>query len=770
MNWWGVVRSCSLSAMGKRNQSLHAEDMKGRWLCEVDEEQRQPQRLLEEEYEEEEEEVVEEEEEEEELGEVEGVVLTPMEAELEAASAASSSSEAAAEEEGLKQKPWFPHQARSSLVYRCGGDKRRRWAVCSFSFVAFITNVIATEPRKLASTRRREEGGVGGGENERACRCPNMDNEDKGGAGLSRLGEEEDKLEETNEEDEEEEDEGKDDEEEVEEEEEEEDAGKEGGEGDGGGEGEEGRGEGEGEGEGGGGEEGAKQRHAIVLVRLPLDPLSPAMRRGHIGNLDKRDKDVARTDGRTGRGGGKSGSDKGGSRGKGFAGYRGMCRAGMQGLGEVEMADSLGIVVFGQELGTETTCVRDAKSASAFGIDVKEIVMEGVVRDRIEVTKLIVDGGEVWAREIALGVAMMKRREELDMCYCGVNFVRGFVIGASGEGIGNTVVFAGRMADGEGDGEGELGKGVFARWSLGVGRGFLNGGSFGGVTREMLGQEGSNGEVGGVGGDVEMASGVGDLEDGAVVMSCLMASKAFWRRSFQVKEFLLSKDREDLVEMLKVGLEGGAIDEDIIEVDDDTNFQEVEENVIHCRLECGGGVCEAEGHHEEFVVPELGTKGGLVGLLLADADLVEATAKVDLGKILGSTESIEKLGDPSLCRRGMNSANESFLKEFMEFPLHFFGFWNRELVWRAARWRVTGFQLDGVGYATIRRSGAVNSSEEVVDVVSSEAMLWKKRGRGGADDWAILGEDGVDAVAEATTADEVEADVAAAAATSAAAP
>ncbi|GBG59907.1 hypothetical protein CBR_g66712 [Chara braunii] len=58
------------------------------------------------------------------------------------------------------------------------------------------------------------------------------------------------------------------------------------------------------------------------------------------------------------------------------------------------------------------------------------------------------------------------------------------------------------------------GNGVFARWSLGVGGGFLDGGSFGGVTREMLGQDDSHGEVGGVGGDVEMASGVGDLEDG----------------------------------------------------------------------------------------------------------------------------------------------------------------------------------------------------------------------------------------------------------------
>ncbi|GBG78730.1 hypothetical protein CBR_g27955 [Chara braunii] len=47
------------------------------------------------------------------------------------------------------------------------------------------------------------------------------------------------------------------------------------------------------------------------------------------------------------------------------------------------------------------------------------------------------------------------------------------------------------------------------------------------------------------------------------------------------------------------------------------------------------------------------------------------------------------------------------------------------------------FLLVGVvvssGSERVSRSGEVNSSEEVVEVVSAEAMLWKKRGRGGAD-------------------------------------
>ncbi|GBG61680.1 hypothetical protein CBR_g23196 [Chara braunii] len=165
---------------------------------------------------------------------------------------------------------------------------------------------------------------------------------------------------------------------------------------------------------------------------------------------------------------------------------------------------------------------------------------------------------------------------------------------------------------------------------------------------------GSNGEVEGVSDDIEMASGVGDLEDrgrGDGLLDGDNVAEVFDARSGKRKfaelgvEFLLSEDREDLANMLEVGLEGGAKDEDIVKIHDDTDFEEVTEDVIHGGLECGGGIGESERHYEELIVPELRAECRLVGVL-ADTDLVEATTKVNLGEIFGSTKSIKGLGDP----------------------------------------------------------------------------------------------------------------------------
>ncbi|GBG88315.1 hypothetical protein CBR_g46882 [Chara braunii] len=313
------------------------------------------------------------------------------------------------------------------------------------------------------------------------------------------------------------------------------------------------------------------------------------------------------------------------------------------------------------------------------------------------------------------------------------------------------------------------GDGVFVGWGRGVSGQVLDGGGLGGAAGEMLGQYSSNGEVGGITGDIEMASGVDALEDRGhgdglveevesmleaivpiegLVLACEFVERrrqcgqgirrskrqtyicCAWRR------ILLSEDREDLANVLKVGLEGGAKDEDVIKVQDDTDFEEVTEDVVHGGLECGGGIGESERHYEELVVPEPRAECGLVGVLLADTDLVEATAEVDLGEIFGSTAAIKKFRYPGewvlvldrdpvqgtiVCAHakfqgtilldeettgsegGGARFKESFFKEFIELALHFFGLGDGELLRRAARRRMVGLEINGVGYISIGR-------------------------------------------------------------------
>ncbi|GBG86128.1 hypothetical protein CBR_g41031 [Chara braunii] len=238
----------------------------------------------------------------------------------------------------------------------------------------------------------------------------------------------------------------------------------------------------------------------------------------------------------------------------------------------------------------------------------------------------------------------------------------------------------------------------------------------------------------GIGNAVALARGVTNGKDNVTKVFYARGSKCAFAE-LGVK-FLVAEDGENLAEMIKVGLEGGAKNKDVVEVHHDTDFEEVAEDVVHGGLECGGGVGETERHYEKLVVPEAGAKGGLVGVLLADADLVEATAEVDLGEVFGSTEAIKKFGYPGkrilvldrdpvqgavVCAHaefrgivlldeetagsewGGARLNESFFKEFIELALHFFGLEDGELVWGAARGGVAGLGIDGVGNTSVGR-------------------------------------------------------------------
>ncbi|GBG86803.1 hypothetical protein CBR_g42086 [Chara braunii] len=222
--------------------------------------------------------------------------------------------------------------------------------------------------------------------------------------------------------------------------------------------------------------------------------------------------------------------------------------------------------------------------------------------------------------------------------------------------------------------------------------------------------------------------------------------------------------------MLKVGLEGGAMDKDVIEVNDDTDFEEVAEDVIHGGLECGRGVGESKGHYKELAVPKARTKCGLVGVLLADADLVEATAEVNFGKVFGSTkvepvvdegggvdDVLAERADDVLAERAVDvdEGRGGTQAEMVETDVLMSSMddW-RDVIMRKRAAR--SMAASGASVCSPVRLRAMLSTESVR--MPDISML---------DDWAMVVEEAVVAAAEELAADDMEATAAAAASTTA---
>ncbi|GBG72579.1 hypothetical protein CBR_g12150 [Chara braunii] len=211
-------------------------------------------------------------------------------------------------------------------------------------------------------------------------------------------------------------------------------------------------------------------------------------------------------------------------------------------------------------------------------------------------------------------------------------------------------------------------------------------------------------------------------------------------------KFLLSEDGEDFAKVLKVRLEGGAIDKGIIKVDGDTYFEEVDEDVIHDGLECGRGV-GGVGWVEVIVNGvETGFDWGrtvddsvTAGVVVVGGGVTMVEVVVDEG---GGVEDVlaERAVDAEAEDGGRVVAPEmveidvlmSAMDEWMDVTM-------RRSVARS-------MAASGVGVCPPARLRAMSSTESVR--MSDISML---------DDWAMVGEEAMVAAAEELAADEVEA-------------
>src|SRR5882672_3021836 len=86
-------------------------------------------------------------------------------------------------------------------------------------------------------------------------------------------------------------------------------------------------------------------------------------------------------------------------------------------------------------------------------------------------------------------------------------------------------------------------------------------------------------------------------------------------------------------------------DEDIVEVDHYEDVSHVSEDVIHEGLERSGSIGESHGHNQEFKRAISGAKGCFPLMASGDANIVVASAQVELGVDLGTAELVKEIGD-----------------------------------------------------------------------------------------------------------------------------
>ncbi|KAJ4491757.1 hypothetical protein C8R41DRAFT_833041 [Lentinula lateritia] len=84
---------------------------------------------------------------------------------------------------------------------------------------------------------------------------------------------------------------------------------------------------------------------------------------------------------------------------------------------------------------------------------------------------------------------------------------------------------------------------------------------------------------------------------------------------------MMAKPPKNLLDVFLVFFWRIRVDQNIVQVDDDTNIEHVREDVINKPLESRRrGVCKAERHNLPFVRAIAGPKGGLPFITFSDSD------------------------------------------------------------------------------------------------------------------------------------------------------
>uniref|UniRef100_A0A0W0GFU7 Uncharacterized protein n=1 Tax=Moniliophthora roreri TaxID=221103 RepID=A0A0W0GFU7_MONRR len=112
-----------------------------------------------------------------------------------------------------------------------------------------------------------------------------------------------------------------------------------------------------------------------------------------------------------------------------------------------------------------------------------------------------------------------------------------------------------------------------------------------------------------------------------------------------IEQAMLLKLLKDLLDMLLVVIHVFRVDEDVIEVDDNTDVQQVSENGVNKMLESSRSVCQSFRNDIPLVRAISGVKCSFPLVTISDPYKMVCMAEVELCIDRGFAQSIEQVGD-----------------------------------------------------------------------------------------------------------------------------
>ena len=109
------------------------------------------------------------------------------------------------------------------------------------------------------------------------------------------------------------------------------------------------------------------------------------------------------------------------------------------------------------------------------------------------------------------------------------------------------------------------------------------------------------------------------------------------------EEIVLSEMLEDFTDVSLMGLKVLRVYQDVIQIDDNTDIEEICEDTIDKSLKSRRGVSQAKGHDIPFKGPILRVECGLPFISFGNADQMVRVVKINLRVDLGLARGIEEV-------------------------------------------------------------------------------------------------------------------------------